>query len=376
MAASVSEWTPLGTSSAKPAVVMGLPLLNNRANKREQIVAIDLGVRTTKAVHVQRRGERFSLVNYAVLDTPIFEKNYTPEILAELIKNATRAVGSRTKQINLALNVSETLFRQVELPVMPVPDLRLMLKFNSKTYLQQDLPDYVFDCQVNGTNASSKPADGPRGGSQKQKVMVGGTRKQILDDIQAAFKTAALIPEQILPGVIGPVNAFEMAEPGPFKKDVIALVEIGFKNSTITILDCGEIMLSRVVTIGGDRLTTGLAETMSISYQEAENIKVGMADEVMQHLEQFLHPLGRELRASIDFFENQHDKTVGKVYLSGGSARCDQIVEALQNELMVPCQVWTPTGFMELALPAEKINELQEVSPQLTVAVGAAAVSF
>jgi type IV pilus assembly protein PilM len=355
---------------------MGLSLLNSRVKNREQIVAIDLGGRTTKAVHVQRHGEKFSLVNYAVLDTPIFEKNYTPDVLAEHIKSTARAVGSRTKQINLALNVSETLFRQVDLPVMPVPDLRLMLKYNSKTYLQQDLPDYVFDCQFAGASASPKSADGQRTGAPKQKVMVGGTRKQILDDVQMAFKIAALIPEQVLPGVIGPVNAFEMAEPEVFRKDVIALVELGFKNSTITVLDCGDIMLSRVVAIGGDRLTTGLAETMSISYQEAENIKVGMADEVMQHLEQFLHPLGRELRASIDFFENQHDKTVGKVYLSGGSVRGDGIVEALQAELMVPCQVWTPTSFMELSLPPEKMGELEQISPQLTVAVGAAVVSF
>ena len=36
----------------------------------------------------------------------------------------------------------------------------------------------------------------------------------------------------------------------------------------------------RVVNIGGDKLTAGLAETMSISYAEAEGIKIGMAPEV------------------------------------------------------------------------------------------------
>jgi hypothetical protein len=38
-------------------------------------------------------------------------------------------------------------------------------------------------------------------------------------------------------------------------------------------------------------------------------------------------------------------------------------VEALQAELMVSCQVWTPTSFMELALPPEKIGELEQISP-------------
>lgn len=355
---------------------MGLQFLNSRVKKRDQIVAIDLGSRTTKAVHLHRQGDRFRLVNFAVLDTPIFEKNYTPDVLAEHLKSVMRSVDSRGRHINIALNVGETLFRQVELPVMPVPDLRLMLKYNSKTYLQQEMPDHVFDCQFTGLAAAGRPGEAPKAGAPKQKVMVGGVRKQLLDDILAACKAAALIPEQVVPGLVGPINTFEKAEPEAFTKEVVALVDLGFKNSAITILDHGEIMLNRLVAIGGDRMTTGLAETMNISYQEAENIKLGMPDEVMQHLEQFIHPLGRELRASIDFFETQHDKTVGKIYLSGGCVRGEQIVEALQTELMVPCEVWSPTRFLDMSLPPEKAAEAEPSASQLTVALGAAVVSF
>ena len=39
-----------------------------------------------------------------------------------------------------------------------------------------------------------------------------------------------------------------------------------------------------------------LAEALSISYAEAEGIKVGMPTEVQTHLESLLLPLGRELR--------------------------------------------------------------------------------
>jgi cell division ATPase FtsA len=99
---------------------------------------------------------------------------------------------------------------------------------------------------------------------------------------------------------------------------VIALVELGFKHSTIIILSAGEILLNRVVTIGGDQFTQGLADQLGTSYQEAENIKIGMAGEVQQNLEPLIQPLGKELRASIDFFEHQQDKTVGKVFIAGG----------------------------------------------------------
>ena len=357
---------------------MGLPFFSSNSGKRDQVVAVDLGGRTTKAVHLQRRGDKFVLANYAVLDTPIFEKGFSPELLSDHFKNLLRMLNSRAKQVTVALGVSETVFRQVEAPLMPIPDLRQMLKYNSKTYLQQDLPDHVFDCQYvvsapaqAGSDGSNKPA-----GSSKQKVMVGGVRRQLVDEIQAGCKAAGLVTDHIVPGLAGPVNAFELAEPDAFSKEVIALVELGFKNSTISILDCGEMKLTRVVAIGGDRLTGGLAESLGISYQEAENIKVGMPGEVSQNLEPLLHPLGRELRASMDYFENHHDKAVGKVFLSGGSARSELIVQALQAELMVACEVWDSTKNLQVSVPPERMGDIEQAGPQLAVAIGAAVASF
>ena len=358
---------------------MGVPFISSHARRRDQVVAVDLGVRSTKAVHVQRRGDAFHLVNYALIDSPVFDKNSPADLLTDHLKNVVRALGSKTKQVTLALSDSETVFRQVEAPLMPVADLRRMLKFNSKSYLQQELNDFVFDCQY--VLASAQAVKGVEGAklaasAQKHKVAVGGARRQLIDDVQAAFKAAGLIPDLVVPGVIGPVNAFELAEPDSFAKEVVALVELGFKNTTITILDGGDIMLNRVVAIGGDRLTSGLAESLNISYQEAENIKVGMPDEVAQNLEPLIHPLGRELRASMDYFENHHDKAINKVFLSGGSACGELIVQALQTELMVTCQVWAPTKYMQLMLPPEKVEEIDRVGPKLTVAIGAAAASF
>ena len=97
------------------------------------------------------------------------------------------------------------------------------------------------------------------------------------------------------------MNALELALPEVFNKESIALVDIGFKSTSICLVQKGELIVSRVVQIGGDKLTNGLAESMGIGYAEAEGIKVGMAGEVASNLEPLIAPLGRELRASIDF---------------------------------------------------------------------------
>src|SRR6185436_12498077 len=119
--------TLLGTSPAKHPFDMGLPFTQSRAKKRDHILAIDLGGQTTKAVYLQRRGDKFSLTNYAILSTPVQEKTFSSEILAEHLKAVARALGGRTKQVTLAIGVNDTVFRQVELPLMPINDMRLML---------------------------------------------------------------------------------------------------------------------------------------------------------------------------------------------------------------------------------------------------------
>jgi len=350
-------------------------LLAGGPPKRNHAVAIDLGQRTTKAVHIQRKGTGFELVNYALVETPIFEKAPSPQLISDHLKSVVEAINYKGKRISIVLGVSEALLRHAELPVVPVNDMRLMLKYNSKSYLQQDLTDYIFDCHTIGL-AQNNATDGTTKTVSKARVLVGAARKQTLDQLQEAAKYAALTIDQVVPGLICPTNAFELAVPDVFANEVIALVDIGFKNSTIGILANGELALSRVVSLGADKLTTGLAEAMGVSYAEAEGIKIGLPEEVQGAMQSLIIPLGRELRASIDFFEHQQDKAVSQVFVSGGSARSSFLLESLQSELMVQTKVWNPVASMNSVLPPEKFSELEQVGAQLAVAVGGAIAAF
>jgi type IV pilus assembly protein PilM len=353
---------------------MALPFFpSGTRKKRDQMLAVDLGSRITKAVHLQRRGDTFALCGFALIDAPIFDKSLSVEMLTEHLKAVAQALDAKTKLVALTVGVNDALVRHVELPPMPADEMRSVLKLNSRVYLQQDLPNYVFDCDPGSMRVPAKgEASKNAANGHKQKVLIAGSKKQLVDDFVAGAKVAGLMPDYIVPGVIAPVNAFERAMPEVFAKEVVALVDVGFRSSSISIVREGELALNRVVTIGGDRLTTGLSESMNISYAEAEGIKIGMAHEVQSTLEALLVPLGRELRASIDFFEHQHDRPVAQVYLSGGSARSEYILQTLQRELAVECRLWNPAANLQLALPAQQAAEIEHVAPQLTVAIGAA----
>jgi type IV pilus assembly protein PilM len=356
---------------------MALPFFNSIGKKkRTQMVSVDLGARTTKAVLLEQRGEVWALTRYAMLDAPIFDKKISPELLAEHLKAVVQALQTTAKFLTISVSLDDAVVRQVELPQIPVDEMRLVLKNNTKAYLQQDLPGHVFDCYIFPPKEfpNGKPAETPKvaGGLSKFKVLVAGARQQLVDDFQTAIHEAGLVGDHIVPGFVGAVNAFEMAQPEVFKNESVALVDIGFKHTSICVLDCGELALMRVVNIGGDKITAGLAEVMSISYAEAEGIKVGMAPEVQSSLELQVQPLGRELRASLDFFEHQNDRVVSQVFVSGGSARSEMILQILHAELIVECKTWIPTSFLQIALPGQQAVEIEHIGSQLNVAVGAA----
>jgi type IV pilus assembly protein PilM len=337
------------------------------------MLAIDLGGRTTKAVEVQRRDESITLTGYALLDAPVFDKHMSAEMLADHLRAVCSAINNKTKATTLALGVNDAITRHTELPQMPVSDMRLVLKNNPKNYLQQDLQGHVFDCFAMPPRAAAgDKAKTNLGGTQKFRVLVAGAKKQLVNDVQTAMRNANLVPDHLVPGLIGPANAFELAMPEVFAKEVVALVDLGFKHTSICILQQGELALSRVVAIGGDRLTAGLAESLGISYAEAEGIKIGMPAEVQSQLESLVLPLGRELRASIDFFEHQQDKTVTQVFVSGGSAKSEFLLQCLQTHLMMECKLWNPLSSVRLALPPQQAVEVEHVAPQLGVALGAA----
>ena len=116
---------------------MSWPNLSFSSKQRSEIVAVDLGGRHTKAVHLQSRGDRFQLAGYSFLDAPNEQASNSVDVLAEHLKTVSQSLGNRTKEISIAIGATDTVVRRAEMPPMPVGDMRQLLKFNSKNYHKQ-----------------------------------------------------------------------------------------------------------------------------------------------------------------------------------------------------------------------------------------------
>lgn len=343
-------------------------MLKSFRKVRNQIVVIDLGTRLTKGVLMERREGQVRLLNYTIQDSPIFDTEPAPGVIAAHLREVMAALGSSSNEVVLVIGGGDSMVRTAEMPLSEVSEMRRMIKFSPKHYLQQDLANYLFDVYLLRPPAEGAPA---RGKKSKSTILVGGAKEVLVRELQAGAAEAGLHVIEITLNQLGAANAFIMAMPDRLK-EVVALVDIGFKHSTISILTQGELVLNRVVGIGADTFTKGLAETMNITYRVAEGLKLIMPEKVQSKLKRVIDELGQELKTSIDFFEKEQSQTVQQVFISGGSARSAFIVQELQNEFMIPCRGWNPTSFLELAIPAEKRPTLEQDAPQIVVAIGAA----
>jgi Tfp pilus assembly PilM family ATPase len=200
---------------------MTFPFLNKGGG--DQILAIDLGTRTTKAVLLDRASDGLHLARFAVQDAPIYDKALPQGLLTEHLHNVVEALQPRTKHATIAIGAGDSILRSTELPLLPLPEMRQMLKFNSKNYLQQDLRDYVFDCYIVPPRNKAQP-DAGKTGVVKYKVWVGGTRRESLMTLESAARAAGLIPNKVTLTALGPINALEMVQPEVFGKEIVALV--------------------------------------------------------------------------------------------------------------------------------------------------------
>jgi Tfp pilus assembly PilM family ATPase len=85
-----------------------------------------------------------------------------------------------------------------------------------------------------------------------------------------------------------------------------------------------------------------------------------------------LSRLATEVRNSIGFFEGQREESINRIFVSGGLARAETVLQSLSDELGLPCEIWDPLETCEVALPAAKRQALPNEFVSLNVACGAA----
>lgn len=349
------------------------------ARRGDSVIGIDLGKHAFKAVSLRRKSDsRFVLTGFASRDVP--EEFQSTDQLTQELKLLLREVGGGAKACALAISDPAALLRIVEQPTTPVDLLRNALRLNGLLVLNQECKDFVLDVAPVITNGKSNGEMAEGSGNvavqgavtTRTKYLVGGMLRPIVRQISEAMSKTRVPAEILQLAPICSFNAFEFAYPQVFNEDAFLLLDMGHLQSTVLIGSKGELMLVRSIDYGGKVLTQALTAEGALDTHAAwvmiHEGDAGMAEICRGSITR----LATEVRNSIGFFEGQREESINRIFVSGGLARAETILQTLSDELGLPCEIWDPLETCEVALPAGKRQALPSEFVSLNVACGAA----
>ncbi len=353
------------------------------ARRGDSVIGLDLGKRVFKGVALKRRGDaRFVLTNFASRELPA--EIETPDQLAQEVKALVKELGGAGgKGCAVAFSDPGSLLRIIEQPTTPVDLLRNALRLNGLAVLNQDCKEFVLDVTLataNSANDGSTSTDAGEAGSvavqnnvaTKTKYLVGGMLREQVKQVTQAFGKAKVSPDILQLAPVCSFNAFEFAYPEIFTNDAFLLLDMGHSQSTVLIGNKGELVLVRSIDYGGKELSQALTAEGALEQHAAWTMitegDAGMADICRGSLVR----LATEVRNSIGFFEGQCEESIHRIFVSGGLARAEAVLQTLSDELGLPCEIWDPLETCEVALPAGKRSSLPHEFVSLNVACGAA----
>jgi type IV pilus assembly protein PilM len=301
--------------------------------------------------------------------TEVVNEEQRPDAILEVLRENS----FHTKRVVTAVYGKSVIVRYLSMTRMPEEDLRNAIRYEADKYIPFDVEDVVMDSQ-------SLPDDQLAEGSENEmRVLLVAVKRALIEDHVSLLNGLGLQPTIIDVDSFAVGNAFELARGGAFYEEdtdrAIALLDIGANKTNINIFYGGTSYFTREIYLAGDDFTHAIGKRLGLDIDTAEVRKREPGEhpeEVMEAVMPSLDDLANEILLSFDYFENQFDREVEEVYLSGGGARMAGIEEALERTLNRPTHRWDPCDGIEIHEGTVDNELVSWNSGQLAVAIGLA----
>ncbi|MEI6085032.1 MAG: pilus assembly protein PilM [Verrucomicrobiota bacterium] len=338
---------------------------NKQKNRPDCAIGLDLGARQIKAVMVRRQEAAFQLAKYAVR-TPV--KGATHEQYAADLQEVLNQLGTDDRRMRVTLSCASAMVCQVEFPRVPLDEIKATLQSYSAHYLRRDFSSYYLDV----FELIEESAEPQAQQSAKINVLVGGATREEVNWYRTALAAAKIQPTSIELTAVSVVNALQVSQAELCEKEVLLLLDIGARSTSINLLRHGQPMMTRITQFGGDLINEYIAQMLTVQPDAAEAEKLKMSETVQPLIRHSLTPLVREIRSSIDFFERQHDYHVARAFACGGSACSAGLLALVSEEVGFQIEAWNPVSTFDTAHFNGEGPALTALAPCLAAAIGAA----
>jgi type IV pilus assembly protein PilM len=339
------------------------------------LIGLDIGSSSVKLVELSPKGRGgFELTHLGIAPVPteaIVQGAFLNSgAIVDAIREALAKAKTRTRNVAAAVSGHSVIVKKVSLPQMTRTELEEQIRWEAEQYIPFDVNEVNLDFQILEER-----------GEGQMDVLLVAAKKDLIDDYVQVITEAGLTPVAIDVAAFAVENAYEANYDGA-ASETVALVNIGAQTVNINVVANGAPSFTRDITAAGNQYTEEIQKALSVSFEEAERIKLGgrrgemSQDVVPREVEEAMRAVSEtvigEISRSLDFYgATTAEGRISRVLISGGSARVAGLRGAFQERTGHRIETLNPLARM---VPTSRYDpdDLQDLAPSLGVAVGLA----
>lgn len=347
---------------------------------KTRVVGLDIGSTAIRAVEVEfgsqgpartaspkvvRVAER-PLPNGAIRDGEVQE----PALVSTLLKQMWRDSKFSTKDVVIGVGSQRVLVRDLEVPAMPLAQIRASLPYQ----VQEFLPIAVEDAHLDFL--PTETGQGQHGPLVKG-LLVAATR----DTVEANLRAVEMAG---LRAMMVDLTAFALTRSivrGPLMDKTLALVDLGARITTVVVVSRGVPKFVRVLPTGGQDMTDAVSNAMGIPVEQAEALKcqLGLGQNVPPEygpaadaISEVAHVLVEAVRSTLSYFASSTHGSIDGVLLSGRGARLAGLGQYIATSARVGVTMARPLSTMTVGPDVPRGEAIEELESVLSVSLGLA----
>ncbi len=344
-----------------------------KAISKRNLVGLDIGSSSVKAVELQKKGNGLQLTSLGfenlqpdtVVDGQIMELNNVSNVIASIFKEHQ----IKTSRVAASVSGHSVIVKNIVLPKMSEEELRESFSWHAEEHIPFDIADVNLDYQVTGDS------------SDALHVLLAACKSDKIANVRQAIQLAGKQPVIIDVDAFALQNCYELNYQ-PHPGEVVALLNIGAATMNINILNGTRSVFARDASVGGSQYTSLLQKELGLTFEQAEAVKrgyplpEGMEGRPIQPIiETVSDILALEVRKTMDFYRataEEGEAAIQKILVAGGGSKLPGLADYLAKRFEIPVEAFDP--FRQIQVDARKFDPdyMREIVPEMAVAVGLA----
>lgn len=373
-------------SNIDNSLTEGLSKLGKLFTKKDKVsIGVDIGARSIKIVELERAKEGFALKDYALVSVQQdLVKAGTPGLIhpqtGATLREVFNKLKIKNKKINVAVPSFSALITAMEIPAVDESEVDSLLSVEAPKYIPIPLKEVVYGWQaIPIKTVPSKNLENLEAPAEIKSGLMKILLVALMNDVSKKY-------EAILSDAGFEVNCIEV-DSFSVKRSLVGndtdnhlILDVGEKMSNIIITYNGSVAISRNIDIAGSRITEIIANSMKVSMEKANQLKVTSGLKIDTQfgsniIETALKSIIAETKKAMDLFVQSYPGEIIKdIILNGGTAKMPGFKEYIEKELSI--KVFNGNPWTQISCAPEVQQSLIDHGSVFSVAVGLALLGF